>query len=58
MRHTFAVVFAMSHCYTLANMKIYCLDSKSNFLAKYCSGDIGPLSATVNNNNNTEFFHS
>lgn len=58
MRHTFSDLFAKGHCYGLANMKIYCLDSKSNFLANYCSGDVGQISATVNNNNNIEFFHS
>lgn len=54
---TFSEVFAKSYCYVLANLKIYCLDSKVNFLANYCSEGVGQLSATVNNDNNIEFFH-
>lgn len=57
MKHTFSELCAKSHCYTLANTKTYCPDSKFKFLANYCSWDVGHVKATVHNNKNIIFFH-
>lgn len=56
-KNAFSELFAKSRCCSLANMGTHRLESVSSFLANYCSGEVGQLSAAPNNNDDTAFFH-
>lgn len=49
MKNAFSELFAKSHCCNLAYMRMHRLDSTSSSLANYCFGEVGHLSAALNN---------
>lgn len=49
MKNAFSELFAKSHCCNLAYMRMHRLDSTSSSLASYCFGEVGHLSAALNN---------